>query len=72
MMNEARELGQAHRERLLATFEAGALAATGTGKLALGTATSGGAVAGTRTTTDALARLSGALRGAKIIKLHVG
>jgi hypothetical protein len=71
VVNEARELRQTHGKRLLTTLETGTLAATRTGKLTLGTAASGGAMAGAIAATDALTRLCGALRGAKIVELHL-
>ena len=70
VVNEAGELGETHRERLLTTLEALALAATGAGELALGAAAGGGAVTGRVAAADALAVLARALSGTQIVELH--
>ena len=68
---EAGQLRQTTGERRLAALEAGTLAATGTGLLAVHAATGGLAGAGSGAAAHALAVLRRALGRAQILEFHV-
>ena len=67
---EAGQLRQTTGQRGLAALEAGALAATGAGLLAVHTAAGGLALASSMAATDALAVLTRALCGLEVLEFH--